>query len=200
MISHLVGKLEHKDNDHVVVDVGNVGYQVVIPASIVPRLPEIGQEIKLFTFQVVREDDISLYGFLTKEERNLFKILLKVNGVGPKTAVAIIGAFSLDKLVTAITKGEVDLITAVPGVGKKTAQKIVIELREKVSRAFGVAGTDTKIDLFKGKSTEAADAISALVALGYAVREAESIVAGLDSAVLSSGTESIVKQALRKMR
>ncbi|MFA4857702.1 MAG: Holliday junction branch migration protein RuvA [Candidatus Margulisiibacteriota bacterium] len=201
MISHLAGKLEHKDHDHVVVDVGNIGYQVTIPASIIPRLPEVGQEIKLFTFQVVREDDISLYGFLAKEERNLFKILLKVNGVGPKTAVAIIGAFSLDKLVTAITKGEVDLITAVPGVGKKTAQKIVIELREKVSRAFGVVGgADMKIDLFKGKSSEAADAIAALVALGYMAREAEAIIAGLDSAVLSSGTENIVKQALRRAR
>lgn len=199
MISHLNGMLEHKDNDHIVVDVGNVGYHITVPASTIHRLPEVNQEIKLFTHQVVREDDISLYGFLSKEERNLFRILLRVNGVGPKAAIAIIGAFSLDKLVTAITKGHVDMITSVPGVGRKTAQKIVIELKEKVSRRFGVAGgasADTHI--FKGESQEVQDAITALVALGYTVREAKNMIAKLEPKVLGAGTEVIIKNALKK--
>ncbi|MBU0686276.1 MAG: Holliday junction branch migration protein RuvA [Candidatus Margulisbacteria bacterium] len=201
MISHLSGKLEHKEADHVVVDVGNIGYHVTVPASTIPRLPEIDQEIKLFTLQIVREDDISLYGFLTKEERNLFKILLKVNGVGPKAATAIIGAFNLDKLVTAITKGNVDLITSVPGIGKKTAQKIVIELKEKVSKAFGgmEASGGGSVDLFKGESQEVLDAVSALVALGYSAKEAKEMILKLEPKVLGAGTEIIIKNALQKV-
>ena len=198
MISHLNGILEHKDNDHIVVDVGNVGYHITVPASAIHRLPEVNQEIKIFIHQVVREDDISLYGFLSKEERNLFRILLKVNGVGPKAAISIIGAFSLDKLVTAITKGHVDMITSVPGVGRKTAQKIVIELKEKVSKRFGVTGGASDANIFKGESQEVQDAITALVALGYTGREAKSMIAKLDTKILNGGTELIIKNALRK--
>ena len=199
MLSHLNGILEHKEADHIVVDVANVGYHVTVPASTIHRLPEVSQEMKIFIHQVVREDDISLYGFLTKEERNLFRILLKVNGVGPKAAISIIGAFSLDKLVTAITKGHVVMITSVPGVGRKTAQKIVIELKEKVSKSFDVAGSSSAdSNIFKGESQEVQDAITALVALGYTVREAKSMIAKLDSKILGGGTELIIKHALRK--
>jgi Holliday junction DNA helicase RuvA len=199
MISHLNGILEQKEADHVVVDVGRVGYHVTLPAAAFSRLPQIGQEIKLYTVQVVREDDISLYGFLTREERSLFKILLKVNGVGPKVAITIVGAFSLDKLVTAITKGNIDLLSSIPGIGKKTAQKIVLELKEKVGKAFGGVGEAAGGEFeLKGESREVGDAVAALVALGYLVREARSLIAKLDPAVLAGKTEEIVKQALSR--
>ena len=196
MISHLNGILEHIDKNHLVVDVGNVGYHVNVPTSAFTRLPKVGEKIKLFTYQVVREDELSLYGFLAKEERNLFSLLLTVNGVGPKASLSILSGFPIDKLVTAITKGNVDLICTVPGIGKKTAQKLVIELKEKVAKAYAIKPSDMAIGI-QGDAPIISDAISALIALGYSPREARDAIlkSGID--LSSQGVEDIIKQALK---
>ena len=112
MISHLKGTLEHIDKDHITIDVNGVGYKVHITSTVLNKLPRPGTSLNVFTFQVVRENDISLYGFLSKEERNLFSTLLKVSGVGPKAASAILSCAPLDKLVSAIAKGDADLISS----------------------------------------------------------------------------------------
>jgi len=198
MISHLNGVLEHIDKNHIVVDVGNVGYHVNLPTSALARLPQVGKQVKLFTYQVVREDELSLYGFLSKEERSLFSLLLSVNGVGPKASLSILSAFPIDKLVAAITQGDVDLISTVPGIGKKTSQKLVIELKEKVAKAYAIKPSDMTIGI-AGDTPILSDAISALIALGYSPREARDTLlkSGIDFS--SQSVEEIIKQALKSL-
>lgn len=198
MISHLKGILDHLDKNHIVVDVGNVGYHVNVPPSTLAKLPKVGEEVKLFTYQVVREDDISLYGFLSKEERSLFSLLLSVSGIGPKASLSILSGFPIDKLVAAITTADVDLISTVPGIGKKTAQKLVIELKEKVAKAYAIKPSDMAIGI-KGDAPIVSDAISALIALGYSPREARDTIlkSGID--LSSNSVEEIVKQALKSL-
>jgi len=198
MISHLNGILEHIGKNHLVVDVENVGYHVNVPASVLARLPKIGEKIKLFTYQVVREDDISLYGFLSKEERNLFSLLLSVSGVGPKVSLAILSSFPVDKLVTAITQANVDLISTVPGIGKKTAQKLVIELKEKVAKAYALKPSDMAIGI-EGDAPIVSDSISALISLGYSPREARAAILKVGIDLSSQDVESVIKQALKSL-
>lgn len=198
MISHLNGLLEHIDKSHLVVDVGNVGYQVHVSGGTLSRLPKIGEKIKLFTYQVVREDDISLYGFLAKEERNLFALLLTVSGIGPKASMAILSGFPIDKLVAAITQGNVDLISSVPGVGKKTAQKLVIELKEKVAKAYAIKPSDMAAGL-GGDQPIVSDAIAALISLGYSPKEARDSIMGSGIDLSCGDVEGIIKQALKSL-
>ena len=198
MISHLKGILEHIDKAHLVVDVNSVGYHVHVSSGTMSRLPKLGESVHLFTYQVVREDDISLYGFLTKEERNLFKLLLSVSGIGPKASMSIISAFPINKVVTAITQGDVDLISTVPGVGKKTAQKLVIELKEKVAKAYAIKPADMTVGI-KGDQGITQDAIAALISLGYSPREARDAIlkSGID--LSSDNVEDVIKQALKAL-
>jgi Holliday junction DNA helicase RuvA len=199
MISHLKGILEHVDKAHLVVDVGNVGYHVHVASGTLARLPKVGGQVHLYTYQVVREDDISLYGFLTKEERNLFRLLLTVSGVGPKASMSIISAFPIDKVVAAITQANVDLIATVPGIGKKTAQKLVIELKEKVAKAYAIKPSDMTIGMPGGDAPIVSDAISALIALGYSPREARDAIlkSGID--LNSENVEDVIKRALKSL-
>ncbi|MDD5594249.1 MAG: Holliday junction branch migration protein RuvA, partial [Candidatus Margulisbacteria bacterium] len=176
MISHLFGLLEHVDQNQIVIDVGNIGYQVKVPASVLNRLPALGEKVKLFTIQVVREDDISLYGFLNKEERALFSLFLSVSGVGPKTAMAIISGFPIDRLVSAVAQGDIAVLSSISGVGRKTAERIVLELKEKIGKAYALKPAEMAAGL-SGNQALISDAISALIALGYSPREArESII------------------------
>ncbi len=198
MISHLKGRLEHVDRAHLVVDVGNVGYHVHVSSGTLGRLPKIGDKVQLFTYQVVREDDISLYGFLTREERNLFRLLLSVSGIGPKASMSIISGFPIDKIVTAITQGDVDLISSVPGIGKKTAQKLIIELKDKVAKAYAIKPSDMTAGI-KGDQTVVQDAISALISLGYSPREARETITRSDIDLSSGSVEDIIKQALKAL-
>jgi Holliday junction DNA helicase RuvA len=197
MISHLNGILEHIDKNHVVVDVNGVGYKVFLPTAALAHLPKVGEKMKLFTYQVVREDDLSLYGFLTKEERSLFTLLLTVNGIGPKVSLSILSAYPLDKIVSAITQGNATLISSIPGIGSKTAQKLIIELREKVAKAYAIKPSEMTGGL-PGNEVIISDAISALIALGYSPKEARESILRLGEANLTS-VEEIVKQALRQL-
>lgn len=198
MISHLKGILEHIDKRHLVLDVKDVGYHVNVASSTLSRLPKLGEEIKLFTYQVVREDEISLYGFLSKEERSLFAILIGVSGIGPKTALTVLSSFPIDRLVSAITKGDVDLISTVPGIGKKTAQKLIIELKEKVAKAYAIAPADMASGM-PGDAPLISDAISAMITLGYSPREARDAIlrSGIDLNIQS--VEDVLKQALKNL-
>lgn len=197
MISHLTGIYDHATKNSITIDVKGVGYHVFVPLSLLNKLPKKGQEIKLYTSQVVREDSISLYGFLSREEKTLFGHLLSVNGIGPKAAIALIGRIPLDKLVAAITKGNVDLIRTIPGIGLKTSQKLVIELKEKLAKEYGVESADLAKGLF-GEEPVLKDAISALMALGYRPSEAREAIkkAGIEFSEKVT-VEDIIKKALR---
>jgi Holliday junction DNA helicase RuvA len=199
LISHLSGILESIDKGRVTLDVGDVGYEVNIPLSEATKLPKKGEKVKIYTVQVVREDDISLYGFLTREARSLFSLLLTVNGIGPKVAMNLIGSFPLDKLVAAIAKGNVDLIVTAQGVGRKTAQKLVIELKEKVGAAYGILPSDA-MEGIPGEDPMFRDVVSALMTLGYSPREARDALlkSGIDF-TKEKNIEEIIKASLKTL-
>jgi len=197
MISYLNGLLEHIDQGHVVVEVGGVGYHVKVPASIISRLPKTGAPVKLFTVQVVREDDLSLYGFLNKEERALFSLFLSVSGIGPKLALALISGFPIDRLVAAVAQADVELLSSISGIGRKTAERIVVELKEKIAKAYAIRPAEMSIGV-KGDQTLVADSISALIALGYSPREARETIMKVNMAGKTS-VETILKEALKAL-
>ena len=134
MIATLHGKLEMRGEDGIIVNVGGVGYGVRVPVRTMADLGGVGSDVKLFTHLRVREDELSLYGFLTQEELRLFETLLTVSGIGPKVALNVLSSASSDTLRLAIAQGNVDVLTAIPGIGKKGAERMVLELKEKVQK------------------------------------------------------------------
>jgi Holliday junction DNA helicase RuvA len=197
MISHLVGILEHIDKDHVVIDVGNVGYHVKVPTATLARLPKIGEKVKLFTYQVVREDDLSLFGFMSREERSFFSLLLSVSGVGPKLAMALISGFPLERLVSAIAQAEAGALSSIPGIGRKTAERIILELKEKIAKAYALKPAELGMGM-SGDQAIISDSISALISLGYSPREARETIMRLNLKAVNS-VEAVIKEALKNL-
>lgn len=169
MIAILKGKLEEKQTTGIVLDVNGVGYELAVPMSTFCNLPDAGREVRLYVQMVVREDAILLYGFLTREEKSAFQALVKVSGIGSKTALAVLSGMSVQDLASAVSNEQSDLLTRVPGIGKKTAARLVLELKGKLgpeleAAAVGPQGT--------APSSVRADVIAGLVALGYSERDA----------------------------
>lgn len=198
MINHINGILEHIIGNQVTIDVSGIGYGVKVPTSVLAKLPKIGEKIKLYTAMIVREDSQVLYGFLTIEEKNLFNLLLTASGIGPKMALSLMSAIEMGKLVAAVTKGNVDLITSVPGIGLKTAQRLVIELKEKLAKTFGISSSGPTLNL-PGESGIIRDSISALMALGYTPREAQAALSKIDLSK-EPGIEEVIRQALKSIK
>ena len=198
MIYQLTGILDSIEQNSIVVDVQGVGYKVYVPVITMDKLSPVGQKIKIFTYQVVREDALDLYGFLRKEERGLFGMLLSVSGIGPKSALSLLSKIKMEDLVVAIAKGSVDLITMVPGIGLKTAQKLVIELKEKVAKAYAVSAAGS-LNL-QSDEPVVSDAIAALMTLGYTPKEARDAImkSGIDMSKVK-GAEEIIKQSLKSL-
>lgn len=198
MIAHLKGTLESVGQNTVVIEVGHIGYLVKVPTAVISRLPVVGEPLKLYTIQIVREDDISLYGFLSTEERSLFSLFLSVSGVGPKMAMALISSFPLDKLVSAVAKGDVALLSSVSGVGKKTAERVVVELKEKIAKQYAVTPQEMGAGIKGGDSSLGSDSISALISLGYSPREARDAVMKVDLETVTT-VEGVIKTALKNL-
>ena len=187
MIAYIRGTLAEKGPDRVVIEAGGVGYELLIPVSTFDRLPREGGEVKLLAWHCVREDDEMLFGFATKDEREMFLKLTQVSGVGPKIALAILSGSSIGELSLAIASGNAKRISSIKGVGKKTAEKICVELKDKVSALAALAatsrrGADEKAPVMR-------DAILALTALGFSEEIANKMV----SKVLAS--DPVVKDA-----
>ena len=163
MIAHLRGKLAHKDPARLVVDVNGVGYEVFIPLTTFTAMPETGFEVSIDIHTHVREDIIALYGFSTRRERVIFEKLMTISGIGPKLAVTILSGGSVQELVAAIKRGDLARLTAIPGVGKKTAERIILELKDKLQ------------DFSEGPAVSPleSDVLSALENLGYLRAHAE---------------------------
>ncbi len=172
MICGLTGKLEALSSDGVVVNVNGVSFQVFAPTSTISTLGAIGREVKLYTHLHVREDNLSLYGFALPDELKLFDILLGVKGIGPKVALAMLSAMKVEDLTMAIATGNADLLTEIPGIGKKTAQRLVLELKDKIGAGW-VTTTGARV------AAENADVLAALTSLGYSVAEASRAAATL---------------------
>jgi len=187
MIARLNGLLIEKSPPYIVVDCAGVGYEVEVPMSTFYNLPDLGQKMQLLTYMVVREDAQLLYGFGSEQEKNTFKQLLKVNGIGAKSALSILSGVTVEDLVQAVSRQEVAMLTRIPGIGKKTAERLLLELKDK----FSVTGSTTAQPQAKSPIH---DVLNALIALGYKEREASAAVKLLDQEV--SVTEGI-KLALK---
>lgn len=196
MISRLRGKLLELHESTAVIDVGGVGYEAEITTTAAAALAAgEGGDVEIFTHLSSREDGQSLYGFATSAERDLFRTLIRVSGVGPKLAITLLSGVSPEQFSAAIAGGDVAMLTRVPGIGKKTATRLAMELRDKVD-ALAIAGTGT---LMPGGQA-AQEAVQALTSLGYRDRDAAQMVSEvMDEAGADAEVEHIVRQALKRM-
>ncbi len=172
MIASLHGVLESLGSDGVVVNVNGIGFRVFLPTSALSSLSGVGKEVHLHTYLHLREDNVALYGFASPDELRLFQTLLSVSGLGPKLALAMLSTLSLEQLALAIAGGNADLLTTVPGIGKKTASRVILELKDKVGAGWVTTPGMAAVG-------ENGDVLAALVSLGYSAAEASQAVASL---------------------
>jgi Holliday junction DNA helicase RuvA len=190
MIATLDGTLEYRGNDSVIINVGGIGFRVYVPSSTLSQLGAVKGRVSLYTHLHLREDNISLYGFASNEELALFKNLISVSGIGPKLALVLLSAFKPGQLVMAITSGDTDLLSQAPGIGKKMASRLVVELKGKLEKEWK--------EVVLPVAPDSADVISALTGLGYSVTEATKAISKVpDSEGLS--LEEKIKMALQQM-
>jgi len=203
VIGRLQGILEYKQSPHLLIMVNGVGYEVQAPMSTIYQLPAINQMVSLHTHFVVREDAQLLYGFFTEAERSLFRTLIKVSGVGPKLALAVLSGMEVATFIDCIEQGLLDSLVRVPGVGKKTAERLIIEMRDKL-QGKGTAvhdNTEWMPLLHNTKATPTQDAISALISLGYKSPEATRAVnrAQSNDKENSESSEMLIRKALKEL-
>lgn len=202
MYAYLKGTLEEIAEDNIVVEVGNIGYNIKVSTTTADLLPPLGNEVKIYTYTLVREDTFSLYGFLTRDDLEIFKKLITVNGIGPKGGLAILSVMSADALRFAIMAGDAKSIAKAPGIGSKTAERVILDLRDKVSPEDTLRGPEVPV----GAASAAAgvdnamkrEAIEALTALGYSASDAAAAVRKVE---MTDGitVEGILKAALKFM-
>lgn len=200
MYSYIKGELVEIMDDVIVVEAGQIGYNIHIPASMIDNFTGTGQEVKIYTYLQVKEDDMQLYGFLTRDDLNIFKLLLGVNGIGPKGALAVLSVMTPDDLRFAVLGEDSKAIAKAPGIGNKTAQRVILELKDKLSLE----------DAFEAKTAHVADAntnslssvkneaVQALVALGYSSSEALKAINGVELTE-DITVEEVLKEALKQM-
>jgi len=191
MIALISGAVAVRRTDHVVVDCGGVGYRLAVSAETLKHVPAVGREVLLHTHLVVRDDALALYGFATEEERDLFLMLLGVQSVGPKVALAVLSGAPPRELESVLAAGDVARLQSTPGVGKRTAERIIVELREKV----GVTLPEQAISISRGDDPRAL-AREALLGLGYTPAEADDLLDGADG----ERPEDLIAHALRSAR
>jgi Holliday junction DNA helicase RuvA len=200
MIATLSGRIKLRDANRLIVETGGVGYEVLIPLSTYYRVPSAGSPVELEIRQVVREDAITLYGFATAAEKRAFDLLMGVQHVGPKLALAVLSVLAPDELVAAITREDVDRIDAVPGVGAKVAERIVRELRDKTGDLGLAVAAASSVQANNGHAGAGAsildDAISALVNLGYKPAEAKRAVESCGEAGARDDLEGLIRKSL----
>ncbi|EWH11030.1 Holliday junction DNA helicase RuvA [Catenovulum agarivorans DS-2] len=204
MIAKLTGKVIEKLPPECILDVAGVGYEVFLPMTSFYKLPELNQSASIYIHQVIREDAHTLYGFHNRLHRDLFRELLKANGVGPKLALAILSAMSAEEFISIVQSESVGLLVKVPGVGKKTAERLLLEMKDKLVKwsaqmvSSGIMLESTSEPMIQNtEPSSGQDAIEALVALGYKTNQAESAVKKVAKTGLSS--EEIIRQALKSM-
>ncbi len=196
LIAYLEGKLVEKTPTELVLDVGGIGYHLQIPLSTYERLGKNGSRIKILTYQYVREDAFKLFGFVTLEEKNLFELLLSVSGIGPKIALGILSCISVDDFNRFITLEDLDSLTGISGIGKKTAKRLIVELKDKIDQDFKIE----KGTIFKDKVKLdlAGQAINALISLGFTKYQAkEAVKSAIERAQKKLGLEELIKQSLK---
>lgn len=196
MIGRIRGILVDKHPPRVLVDCHGVGYEIDAPMSTIWALPELNHEVVLHTQLVVREDAQNLYGFATLAERALFQGLLKVSGIGARMALAVLSGMQVDEFVVCVQRGDATRLTSLPGIGKKTAERLIVEMRDRVADWAEATGLPVTSAVAVPPAGDAvADAVSGLIALGYKPQEASRLVHGLDTDGKTS--EAIIREVLR---
>jgi Holliday junction DNA helicase RuvA len=184
MIASLRGRLESVGGDSAIIDVGGIGFQVFMPTSVLSTLGAPGREVRLYTHLHIREDNIALYGFASPDELRLFETLITVSGIGPKLALAMLSSLSVEQIILAIATASPDVLTMTPGIGRKTASRIILELKEKIGAGWVI----TPATQF---AQENIDVLAALTALGYSAAEAARAVATLPASPKMSLEEKL---------
>jgi len=197
MIAHLIGKLIYKSPEHSIVDVNGIGYKIFTPLSTYYVLPKTGESVTLHIHTRVREDELKLFGFLTEEEQTIFEKLITINKVGPKLALGILSGMSPENLLTAIMNNDAARLSSIPGVGKKTAERLTLEMKDKLS--------DLTFEMAHQQDTEVPegpyeDALSALVNLGYKKPQAEKSLKSAYNTIGEDGSlEDLIKESLNNL-
>jgi Holliday junction DNA helicase RuvA len=192
MIGRLRGRLVRKAPPALIVDVNGVGYELEAPMSTFYRLPELGSEVELHTHLVVREDAHLLYGFATEDERRLFRDLLRVTGIGPKIGLALLSGIDTDTFLRCVEAQDVDALVRIPGIGRKTAERLLVEMRDRIRALGQMPSASPRTDAAAGARAEA---YAALVALGYKPVEVNRLLQGVDHE--GAGTEELIRRALQ---
>jgi Holliday junction DNA helicase RuvA len=200
MLAYIKGKIEIKSDEYIVIDVGGLGYKIFMSGISIQNIGEIGEQVKVHTYYRVREDDISIFGFITQEELKMFELLLTVSGVGAKVALAILANISVTDFAIAVINEDVTKIVQVPGIGKKSAERIILELKDKLKKiqqedkiTEGVS-TNIKIEKAIEQNNNIQEAISALQVLGYNKKEIEKALEKIEKENIT--TEDIIRKGL----
>lgn len=197
MIAYVKGVLADIGQDSIIIDKSGIGVNINVPGSIITSLPDIGSEVKVYTYTYVREDAIALYGFMTRDDLDVFKLLINVNGIGTKSALGILSAITPNELRLAVASEDYKTISKAPGIGKKSAERIVLELRDKVNAVIEEHFTDC-FDTDTGRTDSVNSVISALVSLGFSCSEAAKAVKQVDN-YEELNDESLIKEALKHL-
>ena len=195
MIGQLKGKIISKSPPEVLLEVQGIGYEVLCPMSTIYELDNLSDDVLLFTHLSIKEDAHTLFGFITKDEKNVFRELIRVNGVGPKVALAILSNLSVHSLVECISTEDADLLAKTPGIGKKTALKLIVELQDRLSKLDLVGSLANSIEIKQNSNPNSKQAIEALQSLGFKAKEANRMVSKIEDQELS--TEQLIRLALQ---
>ena len=198
MISFIKGELVSVKEDKIIVEAGGIGYNIFVPTSLLPNLPQTGSEVKIYTYLNVREDAMNLFGFLNEDDLDMYKMLLGVNGVGPKAALGVLSNISANDLRIAIVSDDAKTIAKAPGLGNKTAQKIILELKSKIDLEATLGNIESDASIPAGiNDDDRNEAVQALTALGYSASESMKAVRKVPMDV--KGADAILKQALKNL-
>ncbi|MEE2788883.1 MAG: Holliday junction branch migration protein RuvA [Myxococcota bacterium] len=191
MIGRLTGTIAEKGAEGVLLDVHGVGYELMCPLTVVDQLPVVGQPSTLVVHTHVREDQLTLFGFNDLEQRRLFRLLIGVSNVGPKIGLGCLSGLDKDSLHSAITTGDVKRLSSIPGIGKRTAERIILELRDKLGPAAGLP---------RGNASHLDDLQSALVNLGYRAKDVDGLLSEFGPAAAEKSFEELLREALKKLK
>lgn len=199
MFAYVKGVLESIYENYIVIDVNGIGYKIFMPNSGINKLPEIGEIVKVHTYYYVREDNISLYGFNTQEELKMFELLISVSGIGTKSALAILSEISPSSFALSVISGDVTALVKIPGIGNKTAQRMILELKDKLKTEQAITKNSIKnADIgYSNNQNNISEASSALQVLGYTKKEVDKVLSSNNFNGLS--IEDIIKEALKKL-
>ena len=193
MIGSLIGLVKEKTPSAILLEVNGIGYEISVPLSTSFQLPNVGESAYLLTHLVVREDQHSLYGFATGEERKLFRSLIKISGVGAKLAITILSGTNVSGFIKSVVNEDIDALVHLPGIGKKTAERLIVEMKDKISE---ISSDENSLSQSK-ESSAVAEAINALVNLGYKTKDAKTILDKIESEGLT--VEELIRQALKSL-